>query len=102
MTPGGFNRQITENGENIFIATMEQTTDRWRKIDAWLTVAEKESGQWLEWHYIGGKAIIWCDGDKEKARVSIERHAPPDLQSLNWKGDMTGGVPINYTTGEVG
>lgn len=93
-----FDRTITRNGKNIFVGFPSRDIKA-TQIEAFVTKVAKKSGQWLDWHYIGGRPVIWCDGDMWEAKKAAEELCPAGL-TLNWVGEHTGGVPIDYHTEE--
>ena len=79
---------------NPYIEIQEPTLDPLSKevINYWLAKAGEESGQHLDWHWIGGRVVIkWLGNDKNKAREAVERLKPAQA-GLKWVGDLVGGI----------
>lgn len=93
-----FDKTITVNGENIFVGFPTREIKA-QQVEDFIVKAAEKSGQRLDWHYIGGCPVIWCDGDMWKAKVWVEALCPLGL-TLNWVGELEGGVPIDYHTEE--
>jgi hypothetical protein len=60
-------REVYEKGEAIFVFAAPS-----RIAEPWVQRVARVSGQRVDWHYIAGRAVVRCLGDKGKARAAIE------------------------------
>lgn len=58
---------VYEKGRQVFLTQ----TIRASNIETWVQKIAADSGQQVDWHYAGGRAIILALGDIEKVRESI-------------------------------
>ncbi len=48
------------------------------RAEEWVQSVAKESGQRMDWHYVGGRAVVLFLGDREKVLAAIVK-LEPDL-----------------------
>lgn len=46
------------------------------RVEEWVQSVAKESCQKVDWHYMGGRAVVLFLGDKMKVLLAIEKLAP--------------------------
>lgn len=63
---------VYENGEHILtFSTMNAA-----RIERWVTLVREASGQSVDWHYFGGRAVVKYVGDFYKVKAAIEALTP--------------------------
>src|SRR5690349_4717602 len=87
--PPNCDGEVYREGEHLFTAYGGNA----ELIENWVKLAAKESGQRIDWHYIGGRAVIKCIGDRLKAKEAIER-LKPEAVTARWVGDSTSIFPL--------
>lgn len=45
-----------------------------KEIENWVVKIREESGQHVDWHYVGGRACVRFLGDEKKVRATIQKH----------------------------
>lgn len=63
---------IYENGTQVFLTHTIAAKD----LDPWVQKIAEDSGQPVDWHYAGGRAIILALGDLEKVKTSLKKLRP--------------------------
>lgn len=43
-------------------------------IDAWVLLIRRESGQRVDWHYVGGRGVVKVIGDVDAVRTVLRAH----------------------------
>ncbi|MEK7545493.1 MAG: hypothetical protein AAB554_00275 [Patescibacteria group bacterium] len=71
-TPPDCDQDIYENGEHVF------TTDTIppNAMDGWVKKVAKLSGQRVDWHFVGGRAVVRALGDITKIKKAIAKLMP--------------------------
>lgn len=91
-----FDKTITENGQHIITAYPGKSGHA-EIIEAWVKQAAGESGQRIDWHFVGGRVVIWCEGDYYKAEHFLRLYQPEYIQGLKWVADSTSVLPLDYS-----
>lgn len=60
-------KEVYENGSQIFLTHSIPA----KKIEKWIKAVAKESGQKVDWHYVGGRAVILALGDLKKVYSAL-------------------------------
>jgi hypothetical protein len=92
-----FDKSITEKGEHI-ITAYPKAACKSANVEAWVVLARDESGQRLDWQWIGGRVVIWCEGDYYKAEHFLRLYQPETIEGMKWVADSTSVIPIDYST----
>ena len=53
---------VYENGTRVFLTHTISAKD----VEKWVKAVAEKSGQKVDWHYVGGRAVILALGDLEK------------------------------------
>lgn len=61
------NQEIYKNGIQVFLTHTLRADD----VETWVKKISIDSGQKVDWHYFGGRAIILALGDMAKVREAI-------------------------------
>lgn len=65
-------KEVYNNGSLIFVThTMSSA-----RVEEWVQAVAKESGQKVDWHYVGGRAQILFLGDQEKVAAALIKLRP--------------------------
>jgi len=70
--PPPCNPAIFRDGVRIFVTH----TIRSFNLEPWVQRVAALSGQPVDWHYVGGRAVVLACGDVEKARAALVRLLP--------------------------
>ena len=68
----GCAKAIFKNGEHVFTTHSIGCDD----IEKWVKKIAKKSGQKVDWHYFGGRAVVKALGDIDKVKKAIEELMP--------------------------
>lgn len=60
---------VYNNGECVFITHSIQSAS----IERWVNKVAKRSGQLVDWHFAGGRAIVLALGDIDMVKASIRK-----------------------------
>jgi len=60
-------QEIFEKGQAVFISHSINTT----QFEEWVKKVAALSGQRVDWHFMGGRAVVRCLGDAEKVKQAI-------------------------------
>jgi len=67
-------REVYDNGEGIVVLDACMY-----RAEEWVQSVARESGQKVDWHYVGGRVLVKYIGDKEKVLEAIAK-LTPDLK----------------------
>lgn len=102
--PQPCNRDIYENGTLVMITH----TIPAQQIEKWVKKVAAASGQPVDWHFVGGRAVISALGDIAKVREVIKQLLPEHnkLQEKEYRRNMPDDHPYHpqyslYEEGEV-
>lgn len=62
--------EVYNNGMVVFFTN----TIRSVRMEEWVQAIAKDSGQRVDWHWCGGRAVVLALGDLHKVRKAIIRH----------------------------
>jgi len=71
-TPPPCNKDIYDNGTSVFITHSIPSED----IEKWVKKIAKLSGQPVDWHFFGGRAVVLALGDIQKVKDTIKTLLP--------------------------
>lgn len=63
---------VYENGAQVFITHTLSSKD----VEKWVKEVAKESGQKVDWHYAGGRAVVLALGKLKKVNAAIVKLRP--------------------------
>jgi hypothetical protein len=66
--PEPCDREIYEKGKHLCTIVGPRSFT----LDPWVKEIAKESGQRVDWHYVGGRACVLVIGDAARVRTAIE------------------------------
>jgi len=72
------NSKVYKKGVHIFTTHSISA----EKIDEWVKKIAQKSGQKVDWHYFGGRAIIKALGNIDKVRATIKELLPEHDQLM--------------------
>jgi len=58
---------VFERGEVVFITHTIPSAE----IESWVQAVARRSGQTVDWHFVGGRAVLRCLGDLNEVRAAI-------------------------------
>lgn len=64
------NQDVYKNGTQVFLTH----TIRSAQLEEWVQTMVKESGQPVDWHWYGGRAVILALGDLDKVRAALKNN----------------------------
>ncbi len=73
--------EIYAKGITVFVLASMSTND----IESWVRLLAVESGEPVDWHFVGGRACVRTTGDIGNVRTAIRKLTPilpPDAQTL--------------------
>lgn len=70
--PEPCNPEVFEHGDPIFMTHGIPSN----AMEQWVKKVAKESGQRVDWHFAGGRAVVLFLGDREAVRDAITVHLP--------------------------
>jgi hypothetical protein len=87
------NKEVYHNGEVVAVITGPRP---WF-INAWVEEVRKITGnELIDWHFVGGRAVVRCVGDVEKAREVVGQLLPQlrefAAQKLDNGYELQGGI----------
>jgi hypothetical protein len=62
--------EVYKHGAHVFTLADLST----KEINAWVEKVSKESGQKVDWHFVGGRACIRCLGNIKKVVAAINNN----------------------------
>ena len=65
-------KEIWEKGEHVFTLGDMRTS----QVETWVRMIARESGERVDWHWFGGRAVVKVIGDHEKVRRVIGNNLP--------------------------
>lgn len=68
-TPPPCDAEIYEKGECVFVGHGPSNA-----VERWVKRIAELSGQRVDWHYVGGRAVVLVLGDTEKVRKTISKN----------------------------
>lgn len=82
--------EVYNKGETIFVTH----TIGSEEIEKWVKKIAKKSGQKVDWFFMGGRAVVKCVGNFDKARKALAELKPEHdqlyleaVRDLGFKGD---------------
>jgi hypothetical protein len=63
---------VYENGSQVFLTHTIAAKD----VEKWVQAVAKESGQKVDWHYCGGRAVVLALGDLSKVYDALKKLRP--------------------------
>ena len=67
-TPAPCNREIFERGEVMFVTDSISSN----RMEQWVRNVAENSGQPVDWHFVGGRAVVKALGDTVKVRSAMD------------------------------
>ena len=71
-TPAPCDKDIFELGHCVFVTHTIPSN----AIEQWVQKIAKRSGQPVDWHYAGGRAVVLALGDLDKVQEALEHFMP--------------------------
>ena len=65
--PQPCNQEICNNGRVVFVTN----TIRPQVLEQWVKSVAQKSEQRVDWHFVGGRAVVKTLGDVSKVRIAI-------------------------------
>jgi hypothetical protein len=76
-TPAPCNSEVYQHGEVVFVTDSISSN----RMEQWVRNVAELSGQPVDWHFVGGRAVIKALGDISKVRSAMD-HLFPQLEKL--------------------
>lgn len=70
--PGKCDPDVYKNGTYVFLT---HTIRSWM-VEAWVEEVAKTSGQKVDWHFVGGRAVVKALGDLDAVYTAINKQLP--------------------------
>lgn len=68
-TPPPCDDEVFEKGHVVFLGDGVSSN----RMEAWVQEVAKESGQRVDWHFVGGRATVKALGDLEKVQHALDK-----------------------------
>lgn len=78
--PPKCDHELWEHGDHVMtIADLPAV-----EIEKWVIKVREDSGQRVDWHFVGGRACVRFLGDEKKVRESIQKLLPEITSRTNY------------------
>ncbi len=71
-TPAPCDPEIYKSGEVVFVTNTIPSN----AMEQWVRAVAKESGQPVDWHFVGGRAVVLALGNTLRVKVAIRTLLP--------------------------
>lgn len=71
-TPPPCDADVFENGMVVFLTDSISSN----RMERWVKLIAKESGQKVDWHFCGGRAVVLALGDTDRVKSTIDNLMP--------------------------
>jgi hypothetical protein len=70
-TPPPCDDELHKHGIAVMMADLSSN-----RMEKFVTIVRKASGQKVDWFYMGGRAVVLALGDLDKVREALKKHLP--------------------------
>lgn len=77
-TPAPCNQEVFEKGEVAFVMAGKRSAD----IEEYVQGLAKQTGQQVDWHFVGGRAVVKVLGDVSVVREAAQANQSEGFQFL--------------------
>lgn len=74
---------IFQNGTSLLVADTGDVGGCLRMED-WVIQIREASGEKVDWHYVGGRAVMRFLGDRDKVKQAVDKNPPPLTITILW------------------